>query len=383
MSFYPGDGRVLPAPRQELLLKAALLRGEASMQAWREWSAEGIDHVDWGSYRMLPQLYRNLRAQGAEHPLMPKLRGIYRHAWCENQLRFRDAELLLRTFHEAGIPAMVLKGAALSLLHYKDFGARLMQDVDILVPEDRLRQALDLLGRQHWTAYTWTPARFTEGFKRYRHAVAFVSGSDRQLDLHWHVLYLACSPGYDRTFWEGSVPLDFRGAPARALNPADQLLHICLHGAAGADGGGALRTVADSVTVLGSCGTLDWGRVLALADELRVALPLREILRYLKAEFAAPVPDGLLESLDAMPVSRTERLFFERLRSPGLQRPLDTLRVLFHQHSRSFRGSPFLVRLAAFPRFLQYYWGLSSPWRMLPQAVEWLRQRLRPHRSAM
>lgn len=382
MSICPRDGRCWPTPRQELLLKATLLQGEVCLAAWREWRAEGLDDVDWGSFRLLPLLYRNLQAQAVNDPLMPTLRGIYRRFWYENQVRFRDAQPLLRLFQDAGIDTMLLKGAALTLLHYRDSGTRPMQDIDILVPEDRLQQVVDLLRHQHWASQVWIPDTITESYLCFRHAALFVDHSDRKLDIHWHVLYLACAPRADQVFWRDSVPLAFHGIPTRALNATDQLLHACLHGAAAAEQNGAPRWIADAVTVIRSSPPLDWDRVLHLARELSLAFPLRDSLRYLKTEFDAPVPAELLESLDRQPISEGERLFFERIQmEEELQRPFDTLRALMHQHSRSFPGRSLPVRLATFPYFLQYYWGLPGPWHAVPQTARWFLHRLRLRRN--
>ena len=46
-----------PTREQERLLRAALLRGPLALEAWDEWKAGAdMDHLDAGSYRLLPQL---------------------------------------------------------------------------------------------------------------------------------------------------------------------------------------------------------------------------------------------------------------------------------------------------------------------------------------
>jgi len=112
-------GGCWPTWRQELLLRAALLRGKEAIAAWREWkSSVDVDRLDQGSRRLLPLLYRNLRAHGVEDPLMNSFKGIYRLTWYKNQMAFHKMTSLLRSFHHAGIETMLLKGAALVMLHY-------------------------------------------------------------------------------------------------------------------------------------------------------------------------------------------------------------------------------------------------------------------------
>jgi hypothetical protein len=127
----PESGGFRPTARQELLLRAALLPTAEAGAAWSEWAAgPAMDNLDEGSYRLLPLVYRNLKAQRIQHRLMGTLKGLYRRAWCENQLLFHRTVGVLESLRKAGIPTLLLKGAALALEYYKDLGARPMSDLD-------------------------------------------------------------------------------------------------------------------------------------------------------------------------------------------------------------------------------------------------------------
>ena len=70
-------------------MRAALLHGRSALEAWEEWRARtDIDHLDAGSYRLLPLLYRNLHRQGARDPTLEGFRNHYHRVWRENQLLF-------------------------------------------------------------------------------------------------------------------------------------------------------------------------------------------------------------------------------------------------------------------------------------------------------
>jgi len=89
MQEFKKEQTFWPTAQQELLLRASLLKGKQATDAWEEWiSTVDIDHLDLGSLRTLPLLYRNLHTQGVKHPLMSKLRGIYRLSWYKNQTLF-------------------------------------------------------------------------------------------------------------------------------------------------------------------------------------------------------------------------------------------------------------------------------------------------------
>src|SRR2546422_8135768 len=133
MNKANGNVDCWPTWQQELLLRAALLQGKNSIEAWEKWkSSTDINQLDLGSHRLLPQLYRNLHVQGVKDRLLEKFKGIYRRTWCDNQLLFHEVSALLRSLGDAGIETIVLKGAALALLHYRDCGLRPMNDFDVM-----------------------------------------------------------------------------------------------------------------------------------------------------------------------------------------------------------------------------------------------------------
>ena len=226
------EGGAFPSRRQELLLKAALFQGQTALEAWGTWKAE-FDlekRLDAGSYRLLPLLYHNLARHGVDEPVMGKLKGIYRRAWYLNQTLFRDGVSVLRSLHAAGIETAVLKGAALSLLCYKDPGLRPMDDFDILVPNRKRRLAIEMLQRDGWTPFGASFESLTEAELDIRHSCGFRNANGRDVDLHWRVLspYLAY-PADEEDFWAGAVVLQIMGEPTLALNSTDNLLHICVH----------------------------------------------------------------------------------------------------------------------------------------------------------
>jgi hypothetical protein len=377
-------GGCWPTPEQELLLKAALLQGSKAVEAWERWTVGGgMDFPDAGSFRLLPQVFRNLQAQGVQHRHMKTLKGIYRRVWYQNQVRFHSMAAVVRELQRAGIETMLLKGAALVLGHYKDYGVRPMDDFDIFVPEERAEAAIRLLTERGWTGLTWHPKILTESFRSYRHAIGFRSAAGSDLDLHWHVLYLCCWQGADREFWRDAVAVEIDGVRTRALNPTDQFLTICVHGIEW-NVVPSIRWIADATAVWRSSPELDWDRIVRLAGEMRLALPLRDALQYLASKFHAPIPSGVLTALRQMRVSRGDALFCQRIVRPfELQGPLDTFLALYSRYSRSATGGPMRRYVTGFLRFVQYHWHLDSPWRLLPRAGRWGIRRLRRLREQL
>ena len=172
---------------QELLLRAALLKGSDAVEAWMEWksSVDLEGHLDNGSFRLLPLLYTNLKQLDVKDPLMGKLKGIYLKSWYKNQRLFFEARKILDYLHNEGIQTIVLKGVPLAILHYKNYGVRPMTDIDILVPASQALLTADVLKRVGWNP---TATESMDVPMQYRHSQQFVDESGTELDLHWHLI---------------------------------------------------------------------------------------------------------------------------------------------------------------------------------------------------
>ena len=123
---------VLPDPLQRRLLRVAVLDDGTARREWAEWRRGGgtLDGLEAPSQAVLPQLYQRLSAMGIEDPDMARLKGTYRHRWCENVDSLRAGRAALSILVDAGIETMVFKGAAL-IIAYGRHGARPMGDVDL------------------------------------------------------------------------------------------------------------------------------------------------------------------------------------------------------------------------------------------------------------
>lgn len=367
---------------QLVLLRAALLDGPAAKDAANQWlaahrhhSCHGFQSLEPASRRLLPLLHRNVTA-GIPADLRMELRAVHHQYWAENQKLFRTLETLLQSLHQAGIPTMVLKGAALSVLHYRDMAVRPASDCDILVPEEHgiplVRQYL-----REGSTPDWFPANAPQHayFFRYRHALDLTHPVHGKIDLHWHALLEATCGGADRAFWEGSVPLRVRSVETRALNPTDQLLHTCMHGYP-FNPFPPVRWIADAVTILRT-STVDWKRMLRVAGELGVAIPCAEALEFLNAEFHAGVPRETILQLANQRTTAAERRYFARMADPGARRWWETLEDVWTSNRRANRGRPFWRRLATLPRHLQWQQELPGLGSFIPHTFVFLKRRFR------
>ena len=359
-------GGCWPTREQELLLRAALLRGPDAIEAWQKWkSLVDIGRLDPGSQRLLPLLARNLSAHGIKGSPANVAKGMYLLTWDRNRKAVRRMAALLRSLHDAGVQTMILKGAALALLHYKDYGLRSMGDFDVMVPTSQASAAIGLLTERGWSPNRRPIEAFTDAFLALRHAHGFQDAAGGQFDLHWHLLPECCHADADADFWDGAVATEIVDVPTHALNPTDQLLHACVHGARW-HSTPPLWWAADAMVVMSSSGSqIDWDRLVAQSELRGLVLPMRDALTYLRDALDAPIPARVLRKMQDTPVSRAERFAYlartRRTVLPGLvgQHWFDWL-----CRTRWVKGDPSKRRRIGLARYLQTVWNVESLWQV-------------------
>jgi hypothetical protein len=351
-----------PTAAQTLLLRAALGREAERVVAWNAWqSSADIEHLDSGSFRLLPLVYHSLTRLGVASPLLTRLKGVHRQSWFANQLLFQRVAGVLEALEQAQVPALVLKGVALTALWYRDEAVRPMADADVLVKHTDIVAARDILRRLGWRprleAPEWPP-RFCASWP-------FADVQARELDLHWHVFPECLSDDADDDFWMAAVPLNVRGVAVAALSPADQLLHVLMHGLRW-NPVPSIRWVADALTILDQVGTaFDWPRLVAQA-EVRSFVPIVEVgLRYLHEAFGASIPPAVLHRLQARPLGWNER--FERWSRlhAGIAAGAGCLWFGYLRAIKRTGGRP---GPAGFLGYVRSYWAVDGGWR-LPIAI--------------
>lgn len=351
-----------PTPEQELLLRAALLPRELALESWNEWRRNvNIDVIDYGSHRMIPQLYRNLQRHGVKDPVMERLKGVYRYYLYKNEILMHRIGSLLNAFEDAGIKTMVLKGAALIQLYYRESGLRPMLDADVLVHAHQAERAMDVL-----TGLRWKP-RYGRPQMRIPiiHSTPFEDDGGRQVDLHWHLFWECFNASDNDDYWENAIPIQIGGVQTLALNHTDQLLHTCWHGARWNEVP-PIRWVADAMAIMAaSSEDIDWPSLLKKAQRHRIVLPVMDSLEYLKKKFDAPVPDSVLESLSAVRISKIERENYELTLNP-MAPPTTTkiLRMLYYDYRWLSSSTSSRVKTLAFAKHLQAKWNIDRLWHV-------------------
>jgi len=246
-----------PTPRQELLLAAALGRGEAARAAWRDWVA-GLaperleEQIEPDSQWLMPLLYWNLR-RDVTHPVLARCRNVFLHNWYKNNVMLHALASAVRDAQPAAAPPVLLKGAAMAVRYYESPGARPFATIDACIPSAAG-------GGLQWP----DPLRET---------------------VTLHEIPLSAESADRLLARADTVPV--MGATCAVLSAEDQLVHICCQRQSW-DPNTRLVWLADAAQVLRRSPDLDWNTVRAAASRLGLRYALSAMLDYL-GRFDVPV----------------------------------------------------------------------------------------------
>lgn len=205
------------------LLRCATEPPETAVALWHGLlAAVPLDDFDYPAQRLLPAVWKNLKAAGLEFAEEGRLRGVYRQAWARNA-RLRGACCaVLDLFDSHQLPALVLKGLAFNALLYADQGQRPTSDFDLLVPFERAAEAVSMMHADGWV----TPDPSLSPYERLHHGMTWKK-NDCELDLHFFLLREARLADSDLPFWREAVSFDLGGGrQALTLSPSHHFFHL-------------------------------------------------------------------------------------------------------------------------------------------------------------
>jgi hypothetical protein len=354
MAARPGlVGSFWPSSEQELLLRAALLDEERSVQAWLLLKPSlDIRRLERGSVVLLPMLYEKLQERGSTEEFVPRLKGVYRQVWYRNQLGLDVLHDLLRALHDAGEESVVIDEAALIARYYGRLGVRPLGRPSVLVRRERSGAVLDALVPSGWVAST-------RGSWRWREVERVRAGTRGSCAVHWRPpsgLELP-SDSYGDRFWDGAQATDLRGAETRTLDTTRQFLWTLVAGAR-ASTVSRVQWVADAFTILRVAGPqVAWEQLVDEAVEVRSGLRVHDALAYLATALDAPVPNDVLRELAAAPSTRRERLAHQLAGRGGMI--FGNLPATVAGHIVTTRDDGLLRSAITLPRTLRREWGLD------------------------
>ena len=296
----------LPTAQHGDLLRACLCPGDEASAAWSRW--RGRHEPDrWfarnaGAKRLGSLLAGSLLGSSARL-------GSFDSAWLEaarsrERSRTRGLRAALRevarSLNRASVSFLVFRGMAAAQMAWVDPALRHCHDIDLLVHEDDLAVAVDVLERTGLRVACHQPAASPE--------VTLLHPLDVPVVLHGRPLG---PPLPHPSFGEldsRAVDLVVDDVQMRAPAADDLLLLVCGDAMTSLSRASGLW-VCDAHMIVSRRPELDWSRLRATAASAGLTTGLAVALRYLSRTIGTSVPGAALEALerDAVRAGRFER----------------------------------------------------------------------------
>ena len=265
------------------------------------------------------------RARANELPpeLAQRLSASYRQNKARAIILLSEAARIAPEFEKRGIPCIPLKGAALAEDLYGDPAMRPMHDVDLLVPQNALSDAREIMIA---AGYHEETGDLRAGFEEeFRSELSFYRAAPHpcRVEIHWGLLNFGGHEEWTRQAFERSI-MTPRG---RRLTDEETLLYLAAHSAYHHQND-RLIWEFDVALLLQSKGTLlnDWA-VGELAQTHRLLMPLRWALET-GERLGVPAPPHLAAVMQNRRVGRVERWALRFARDPQLASAVRTLLTL-------------------------------------------------------
>jgi hypothetical protein len=234
------------------------------------------------------------------------LRLMYASTAIKNQIIFNELESLARLFHQAGIKVVALKGVSFALTVYPSIALRPMGDMDLLVPKEKLADAIEVAKSFDYRNAAPDASPGLSNLLNHEIQLQKNGGQSIMLELHHSLVGVkaysyAVPVGW---FWEQTEPLKPSSSKMFfgnlfMLTPEAQVLfaagHAMLqHGRQFSP----MRWFYDLDQLIRLYNArMDWELLLSQAKAFEWGSALDETLKQTVAYFNTPVPERVLVSL--------------------------------------------------------------------------------------
>ena len=290
--------------KEDMVLLHCARTDDADLHEMRDALDGGLD---WNYLTMnalyhgvAPLLHRSL-SRIDDVSLVPErvtavLRERYYITLARNMIHYDELGTALRMFADAGIDVIILKGGALAETVYRDIGLRPFSDVDILVREEDLQRAKEVMAKIGYVLdERISPAAHNEEFGCDLH---YVINEGHVLEIHWHIARKTGNDRYTRILidelWKRALPARIADVDTLVLSPEDLLLHLCIH--LPRHRYNRLIWFCDIAEVVRQ-GDVDWDRLVETAKECRAMAYMYYGLHFTDDLLGRGVPERVLDEL--------------------------------------------------------------------------------------
>jgi hypothetical protein len=294
---------------------------------------------DW--HNVVPLVYRALPAvcPGAVPPeAMNRLRSLCHNNTARALFLASELSRILNALESCGVPAYPFKGPALSVMLYGDPARRQSKDLDILIPKEQVRRAMEILDRLGYGAKSALDGPRLAVHRRTEYELQFFRHDGKlTVELQWAVV-----PGFfgfdheKLGIWSRLEPRPWNGHAFPVLPPEETLLMLCVHGAKHL--WCKLGWVCDVAALLASRASPDLMRTFELARRCGVTRLLCMGLLVAERLTGAPLPEDVSARIEAdLMAGSLARKALDVVAKTPVNPDVDPMRYLFYLKAKDGR----------------------------------------------
>ncbi len=267
--------------------------GQLSDPEWEDLIHQAIRHL------VSPLLYLRLNGSPARSSVPDwvrhRLRLLYLKNGGRNTHLYHELGKVLESFRKNHIPVIALKGAHLAEKIYGNIALRPMNDLDLLVRKEDLK---NLEGPLLKLGYHPISQR-KQDTGEYHHLVYQLPEKEITLEIHWDLIGSRYPFHVDMDGqWKRARPSIIGGVEILVQCPEDLLLHLCLHTTRDLLFETGLKPLWDLYeTIRHYEKTIDWNQVLLRSRQWGIENAVYLILNLTKEILGASVPEEVLKNI--------------------------------------------------------------------------------------
>ncbi len=307
---HPNKTTATPTPATDLLLAVLnpVPQPDAAAQL-RQLDAAGWEALVRGAHqqRVLTLFYARLQGLDVETAVPPhflsQMQQKHQQTTLQNLAIYRELRLIAEKMQAAAVPLIVLKGTYLATAVYPHIGQRGIGDLDLLVPEEKIAQAVDIM---HGLGWQETQPFTLDALRHYRHHLPTMvkKGVNFPVEIHWNI---AKPPTSSRLtpdqLWQQATPTSLAGTAALAFPLHLQLLHLALHAAYHHQFAFDLRSLCDMALIIDQqAEAVDWTLFAQKAEDWQWQRGVYLTLQLLQEFWGTAVPPHVLTRLQPTPM---------------------------------------------------------------------------------
>jgi len=250
---------------------------------------------------LIPLLHRTFALDDLRDRVPPAVRAALAKgahaAACMMAIQMEGLDRTVEALRRTGIEPVLLKGAALGLTLYEQPALRPMQDLDLLVRQEEVERATEVLKELGFRAIR--TARGRDFYDAHHHAVPMIDSAGRLLvEIHRGLARPAAGLHVDPApLLERAAVVERNGRKYRVLSLEDQILHAAIHLSHTDRFIGKLRDLLDIDALVDSAGDPDWGILLESARSWTASRSLGTTLDLSRRLLGTPIPREVLNEL--------------------------------------------------------------------------------------